>query len=488
MSYEKKIHQGNFNLAGKDYFGELLLDGEATILTLSSLNEEITLDNLRTIHGVSYNHLHISCLQCISHGNEIVGYNDKITYRPKSFPHLVATGGCHITAEEKTLKSIAFTTDDLAKVFNDRHAFGRIFTDTETLKKALEKETYLQGLEIGESPHIFFYTGKHLIFECATLIGNISVQHYPSMNPGDMSGIHCDNKVRASIDFNEAVNIDDALKKMYNFVRMISVLSGRSQGIYDISLTKQENEGAEQLLEIHQSYPPTPPAKDDAPSPRDILLRPELHLEQFQAVLRNWLSASQDLDIPRVQYVSGLEKRRSFDPDRLVSAANLFDLLPSESVPIDTILSPDYVTARDKCLDILKNLPPGDDKGSAIGLFKRWGRANLRTKILHRLRIVQASLGHEYDDLNKVIAMAVKTRNYFVHGAEDFKPDIYLDFMCLFTETLEFIAGASDLVECGWNAKEWQVRGGRGGRHPYGYFLRDLETEINSFISAGQKA
>jgi hypothetical protein len=184
--------------------------------------------------------------------------------------------------------------------------------------------------------------------------------------------------------------------------------------------------------------------------------------------------------------VSGFEKSRVFDPDRLVSAANLFDLLPSEAVSADTVLSPEHEKARDECLNILKTLPSGDDKGSAMGLFKRWGKANLRTKILHRLSIIQASLGHGHDGLEKVVGMAVKNRNYFVHGTEDFKPEIYLDFMSLFTETLEFIAGASDLVECGWNAKEWRERG--GGRHPYGYFLHSIETEINSFISAGQKA
>lgn len=177
--------------------------------------------------------------------------------------------------------------------------------------------------------------------------------------------------------------------------------------------------------------------------------------------------------------MTSLNKNGSYDSDRLVSAANVFDILPSASTVPHKEISNDYKTARDECLKILEALPYSEDRGAAIGVIKRWGRANLRSKILHRAQIVKDRIPQLTNEIDRVLILAVKTRNYFVHGSDDFNYQKYENFLPLFTDALEFIFSASDLIECGWDPRPWlNTRPSHG--HSYAAFVNTYRKEINS--------
>jgi ApeA N-terminal domain 1 len=59
-------------------------------------------------------------------------------------------------------------------------------------------------------------------------------------------------------------------------------------------------------------------------------------------------------------------------------------------------------------------------------------------------------------ELNLVTDEAVDCRNHFVHGSKsklDYSDEF--DQVIFFTEALEFVFAASDLIECGWDIGAW---------------------------------
>lgn len=112
--------------------------------------------------------------------------------------------------------------------------------------------------------------------------------------------------------------------------------------------------------------------------------------------------------------------------------------------------------ARDKAKALFKALPAGDDRDQALAALSRLGGPSLRKKILHRVSIIEPVLGGWVPDLRLVVGMAVKIRNYFVHGElEGLDFDDIDPLVPFLTDTLEFIFAASDLVEAGWDARQY---------------------------------
>ena len=64
--------------------------------------------------------------------------------------------------------------------------------------------------------------------------------------------------------------------------------------------------------------------------------------------------------------------------------------------------------------------------------------------------------------------MWLLTRIHSTHGAKPrFDYDRHFDLVTFFTDTLEGVFAASDLVEAGWNLKSWMMRGTTMS-HPFG--------------------
>jgi hypothetical protein len=84
--------------------------------------------------------------------------------------------------------------------------------------------------------------------------------------------------------------------------------------------------------------------------------------------------------------------------------------------------------------------------------------------------------------------------NFFVHGTPpriDYGAEF--DHTHLFTDVLEFIFAASELVEAGWDIEKW-VKQGRDGSHPFGdlrvhyrLWLNELKKDLASAKPAKKK-
>ncbi|QYX49418.1 hypothetical protein K3F43_07915 [Pseudomonas tussilaginis] len=487
MDTNPKEINGFFKIYDQEVFGTIQLDGEDTLVTLKSKSTIPSLNELNYLTGIGFDHKIISCLDCIDAGFQENYHHGGTEFTASTFPHYVSVGDANLSTTENTITEICFTTNDLPTLFNDRSAFGHLFSNKdqlnklltqnqETIKKHFSLNYKFEPPEISETPHIFYWTGKLDIFKCDTNIASLKIAHSPSFSVDGKSGITCDNNIIAYLNFDSPINFQKAIDSISTFNRFFSIVAGRTQKASNIKI-KKNDALPESYIDIYCSYNPTTPTFP-LQNANDTPLNPIHRPDEFSAVLQEWIIREPEWRTGRTQYLNGLNKSRSYDTDRLVSAANAFDILPSKATVPDIEISTEYEIARNECIKILEGLPISDDRAAAIGVMKRWGRANLRSKVLHRAKIVKSHITEIMDGIDRVLILAIKTRNYFVHGSDDFNYKKYEQFLPLFTDALEFVFSASDMIECGWMPDAW-IKTRPSYSHNYSYFIRSFKDEIN---------
>jgi hypothetical protein len=62
-----------------------------------------------------------------------------------------------------------------------------------------------------------------------------------------------------------------------------------------------------------------------------------------------------------------------------------------------------------------------------------------------------------FPELQFVASVAVKCRNFLVHGSSGVDYQAVEHLAPFLTDTLEFVFAASDLIEAGWDAQRWNA-------------------------------
>jgi len=104
---------------------------------------------------------------------------------------------------------------------------------------------------------------------------------------------------------------------------------------------------------------------------------------------------------------------------------------------------------------------------SALGRIEK---PNLKQKVRYRLKKLTDLLPNTFPEIDVVCDEAVNCRNHYVHGSDapfDYTKDF--DAVTFFTDTLEFVFSASDLIESGWDIKDW-MEGHIKYHHPFGRY------------------
>ena len=124
--------------------------------------------------------------------------------------------------------------------------------------------------------------------------------------------------------------------------------------------------------------------------------------------------------------------------------------------------------AKNKVGKLLASGALREDVLNALGRIR--ANRRLRDIVEHRADVVLAHYGADkLQKLKDVARLAVKCRNYYMHGPDDLAPgDVDYanhETVVFLTETLEFIYGASELLLCGWDSSksfrdEWHSVGG----------------------------
>ncbi|MFI8747218.1 HEPN domain-containing protein [Pseudomonas sp. NPDC077186] len=473
---------GTYQVSGdKSLVGELELNAEGTVLRVHA-DERPEVENVAHVKGIAYTGDYITLIDCLSQGVRWHQSKDgSFRHHADLLPHYVAIGSYHLDPEVPCIKAIHFTATDLHDLFYDFDAFGHVTDASPIIDSVLAERRRMRPVKAGDHPQVFYYTGKDCLIEVPTSIGKISVHHRPSYSLGGPDGVYIKNRMVVSIEPSEPATFSETVQRMYDISCFLSIIAGRAQGIKHIQLeTTQSNEGIPHMLSVFPSFPWKTGGKGTyyKPHPADVPLDPIRAPEEFRSVLANWIERHASWHTSRWRCLGCLRKANDYDFDRLVAAANMFDILPAEAVPAKNQLSPELAEAKLLCKAILKKLPKGVERDSVLGALGRMGQPSLPKKVVHRATFVERQLGTKFPDLAFVVGIAVKLRNYFVHGSLDGLEYEKLEpFLPFLTDALEFVFAASDLIEAGWNAQEWSTKS-LGSGHSFTRFLAGYDYLI----------
>ena len=476
---------------GKSVVGDLRLNGSRTLLKLHSDEFLARVDAASHVNGSAFSGECLTLIDCLSVGMGQTNFKDARTrYHAEVFPHYVAIGQLHLNPDQAHISRIHFTTSDLSTLFYDFDAFGHVIDAKPIIDLVLQERRKMRPVEAGEQPQVSYFTGKDCIAAVPTEIGKVSVHHRPSYNMGGPTGTFIKNRIVVSIEPDHPMTFREAVDRMYDVAGFLSVAAGRPQGIEHIQVTTTDVvDDIPHSLSVHPSYrwKATNKIEQHKPHPGDVPLDPIRHRAEFDAVLSNWISRHSGWRLARSRHLGCMRKANKYDTERLVAAANMFDILPADAVPLSAELPKDLAATRDACAEMFRQHPSGIDRNSALSALGRLGKPSLPKKVAHRVSIVELSFAGMFPDLQFVASVAIKCSNFFVHGSSDdidyIKVEPLLPFL---TDTLEFIFAASDFVDAGWDAKRWSS-GAHGWGHSFARFRSEYDmalTELRRAIAA----
>lgn len=460
--------------------GELSIKGKDSSLTLSSDTELVLQPHVGTLLGESVAGQKISCVGCILVGQRNSFRSDRALHYATIFPHYVVIGEKHIDPERADIVSVSFSTEETGLMVGDRAAFGSVFPDAAALKSMLGDS----NTEVFDGAQVAYFNGKMTIAEVSTALGVVRIVNQPRSSFGGADGVRIDNHVQFVIAPSQGITLEEAERRVHVLLRFLSVVAGRTQTASQFSIkTGDENASSDEaVVQLNMA-----PKRQDAHEVRrwDLPIDPITRPDEFSRVMKTWIERDSDRLAPRVRHAEGTSKGNSYGVDRLVAAANLFDLLPSEDVPTSVALPDDLLEVAAAAKKAFKDLPPSAERESVLGAISRLGSPTMNARVQHRSEIVLDELRPYFPDLSKVLRLAVKCRNYFVHGpSKGFDYSVVQPFLPFLTDALEFTFVVSDLIESGWDVQRWKHAHHSMG-HPFVTFRESYKDQRQRLISAG---
>jgi hypothetical protein len=483
-------HFARFTLPnGETVDGEFLLDGSQTYVKLDTDRPPLGwFRDVSTLHADLPAGLWLSFLKCVRQGGETsrTGSQREIN-RVRLYPHFATLGTCAFPPDARIWR-LGFVADDFAAIYYDFDAFGFDLAPEEHIGEILEGFHARIGrrVEIGDRPVIAYFTGRCHLFSANAPFGRVSAYHRVNRAiGGSPRGVSINNTVMTHLQFDPPATFDQAIDNYRSVLRFLEIITGRRQNLIHIEIELDLPENSQRsILKLYQSSPPNRPtvADERQPHPMDLLLNGGTQPIEFASVLGRWLAVDYDRADARVQFSDGFSNGNRYDARRLVSSANMFDILPASAVPKDVELSDELQKAKAETQRFFEALPQSAERHSVLSVLGRLGKANLKHKVRHRGQIVLKEAGEVlFPDLLLVLEEAVNCRNHYVHGSRakiDYQ-EHFFETVPFFTDALEFVFAASDLIEAGWNITSW-LQQGTTGTHQFGTYCSYYKDNLRA--------
>ncbi len=462
--------------------GELSLKGGATSLDLYSTLFFSTHAN-QDIVGVFHDRSKVSLINCITLSGAGSGTRGEDLYHFSSvFPHFALFGEEHLTSADRKIVEVSFAVDDAATIFYDFDVFGSVINARSHMERIAEAKENGRTIEIGEHPLLFYFTGKNDIFSVDTVLGKMSATHDISCAYPGPNGIHVQNMIRMNINFATEKSVEMTIRAVIDTLRFLEVIAGRPQNIVDMAfrLTASTDERP-RILDAYWSLPPRRNKDDEStqPHPADLPLQAGIDPNNFATVLTGWLERHDEWHNARARHATASAYQNRYDTDRLVGAANMFDIMPASACPTAEELPLALKNAKEAARKEFKALPPSPERDSVLNALGRIGKPSLKRKVRSRVKLIMDAVGRKFPNLELVTDQAVDCRNYYVHGTPGkFSYEIHSAQTIFFTDTLEFVFAASDLIDAGWDIAEW-IKQGTSMSHPFGRYCVDYAARLS---------
>lgn len=486
MKLEKNFTKsGIFCLSGeKEIQGELCVAGSESHLRVYDVKPFEDRFHDQTILGILHDLTRVTLLQCINTGTTAGYRGDETHASARLFPHYIITGNQHISSEARNIRAISFCTDDLEVLFDDRHSFETLIDAKSVISDIVQEHDKRFGWSYPTGDHavIAFYRGNSDIISVDTVLGMVSVHHNPSYGSGGPGGVRIDNHISVTITPTVPMCFSDALARMHCVLRFFELSIGQRHSLTSVKIHLADDESPSwEPLNVFctTSAERTPAEAKSQPSSFDVLLQPIERSQEFSSVFSNWLKFDTARRDARIQFTRAMNQANAYSIDRLVSAANMFDILPASAVPAGAELSKDIIDAKEKCRAIFKSLTQSNERDAMLGALGRLGTSTLKQKARYRAEYVLEVAGAHFPDLNIVLDEAINCRNHYVHGSEskiDYSENSRL--ISFFIDMLEFVFGASELIECGWDICAWLKRG-MTMTHPFDFSVHGYANRLS---------
>jgi hypothetical protein len=471
-NYEQ--YNGVFLSTDRQFSGLLKIAGADSILKLVGKSFwEHPEAELADIHGMLNDGKKVSLLDCVLHGKNRHRFDENSQFESIFFPHYVVVGEDFISSQAAVIKAIRYHFKNVDCLISGRETFQSLYPEVDEIRQILEvdynrKEKIAKKYgwpeksfkpQIGEHPHLLYFSGLWEIVASNAKIGKVTLTNRSSHSTGSSAGIGITNEVTANIEFAEyktLVQATDALRSLHSFFELS--LGHRQRYLWiELELNQRSKDRKSDRPRTAQLYWSlcNERAKAEATTNlNDVLLCPDRSPEEFAKVVAGWMNSAETLGDPRVRFATAFFG--SYSINRIVGAANMFDLLPESHAPKTKEAGEPLKEAVSQCRKIFADLPDSFARQSVLSTLGRIGKASLRDKIYYCADKIIEVAGDKFPELYLPCNHAVLSRNHYVHGSKG-----SFDYQQNFTEfafiidTLEFVFAASDLIDLGWDLRRW---------------------------------
>ncbi|URW75905.1 hypothetical protein M9980_01340 [Sphingomonas donggukensis] len=487
MSRDEEIVEGaklggRFDIGeARSVLGELSIRGTETMLYLHDADFfHVEDEHAECIRGTLHDRTKVTVLASAVRSSlgSATRYDESFSFA-ELMPAYIVSGNRHLSAEVAEITKVTFHIDDAEQVFYDFDAMGHVIDPRPLIEAVVAaNERHIdRKIPTGPSPDIAYFAGRTELADVETAIGRVRVFHRPiPSHPLSTREVGMRNRTLVEICFVEPRLLAGTLDAVLSLLRFLGMLAGRPQNIDGIWLDTIGDDRAPPL-DLYWTHPPRRPVawEERSPHPSEILIPVVDEPEQFGTVLSRWLANDPVRLEARVRFASGFEQQRSFSIDRLVGAANMFDILPDDGFSTVAPLAADLLKAKALARGAFRALPNSPERSSVLNALGRLGRPTLRSKVHDRAALVSGALREPLVDLDLVTDEAVKCRNYYVHGSPgSFSYAENGDVVSFLTSALEFFFAASDLIDADWDIAAWRNRGSVLA-HPFNRVLHDWD-------------
>ncbi|SED25334.1 hypothetical protein [Bradyrhizobium erythrophlei] len=474
---EPKQILAHFTVQGTDHAGALTFDGQNTKLDIFS-DEFLHLkdDEMNCVRGVSKEGVSISAINCVPlvlSGS--ASYHGRERRYLTLSPNYVVLGPCYIDSSEPVIASIAFTFSQANHLFYDWGTFGHIRSEQKLTfgqRRALLRGVRNRPKHRRRGGHLDLYYrwDRGPIIEAACALGTITAWNATRERNPSPEGLDVENRTRVTVQFSQPLILSEALRVRHLLMVLMELLAQGRQNVTDIRLQHTGlTEGAHldffAMSEEHKEV--------EELMPTDALINGGLHEEEFTRVLIAWMDSTAERGAARRRFIDNFRRGRSFNTDRLVGAANAFDILPATDFAKQGALPPEVGSLlagfekeiKEKAKSIAAVKEYRERLLNNLGLVRG---LNLRSKVLQRWSSVPSCITTRLPGMPEAIAHSVRARNFFVHGTSiNMTTEDLYSLAPFFTDTLEFVFGVSELCLCGWDADRWIKEGYHASRYKW---------------------
>ena len=310
-----------------------------------------------TISGTLDDLTKVSLIDCVVVGHSDISRQEDKRFTYNVLPRFIVMGDRHFSREDRLVEEVFFSLRD-SPLFNDRDAFGTsYFNDPDLMRRIVQSDGRSNSPEIGELNWIIYYTGKVNIFNADTSLGQISARHASSWSAGISVDQVPTSDVLIGIKTGDLVTIIEAVRRIDRVLQFLDAIVGRSQSIDEIHVYVGDcphERGADVYDAMQPSYRLSHRAGEA--SPLDILIDPVREPQAFGDTLSAWIEKDTKWSAARYRLARAWSGS-GYDYDRIVAAANVFDLLPREEYRDSVSVSPDLRNAADEARSLFKRLP-----------------------------------------------------------------------------------------------------------------------------------